>query len=148
MAKKYIVLLSLEERGELGTLVRTGKAAAHKRSHAQILLQADMSEGGSGWTDEQISQGLGVSVRTVEHVRQRLVEKGLESALNRAKPSGVKPRRLDGEREAHLVALACGAAPEGRSRWTLRLLADQMVALEQVESVSHETIRQTLKKRD
>lgn len=146
MAKKYIVRLSLAERAALQSLVSTGKAAAYQRLHAQILLQSDIGEGGPGWKDAQISEALGVTVRTVENVRERLVEKGLDAAIHRAKPSGVKPRRLDGEQEAHLIALTCGAQPAGRSRWTLRLLADQMVALEYVESVSHETIRQTLKK--
>lgn len=146
MAKKYIVRLSSEERSALNSLVKTGKAAAYKRLHAQILLQSDVGEGGPGWKDVQMSEALGVTVRTVETVRQRLVEQGLEAALNRAKPIGVKPRRLDGEQEAHLVALACSEPPAGNLRWTLRLLADHMVELDYVERVSHETIRQTLKK--
>jgi transposase len=101
---------------------------------------------GEKWLDSKISEAFGVSTRTVERVRERLVQQGLESALNRATPIRVKGRTIDGENEAHLIALACGEAPEGRSRWTLRLLGQQMVELGYVESVSHETIRQTLKK--
>ena len=105
-----------------------------------------MSELGEKWLDSQISEAFGISTRTVERVRERLVQEGLESALNRAKSIRVKRRVIDGEKEAHLIALACGDAPDGRSRWTLRLLGQHMVELGHVESVSHETIRQTLKK--
>lgn len=146
MAKKYIVRLTDDERTYLESLIHTGKVAAHKRLHAEILLKADISELGGKWLDNEISEAFGVSTRTVERVRERLVQKGLESALNRATPSRVKSRAIDGENEAHLIALSCGEPPEGRSRWTLRLLGQQMVELGYVESVSHETIRQTLKK--
>ena len=146
MAKKYIVRLSEEERSELTALVKTGKAAAHKRLHAQILLHADVSEAGSDWKDAQISHACGVSTRTVERVRERLVEQGLEAALNRAAKSAHRARKLDGEGEAHLVALVCSDPPEGRNRWTLRLLADQLVELGEVETISLECVRQTLKK--
>ena len=101
---------------------------------------------GEKWQDSQISEAFGISARTVERIRERLVQEGLESALNRAKPIRVKSRVIDGEKEAHLVALACADAPDGRSRWTLRLLGQHRVELGHVESVSHETIRQTLKK--
>lgn len=146
MAKKYIVRLTEAERTYLESLIDTGKVAAYKRLHAEILLKADMSELGEKWRDSQISEAFGVSTRTVERVRERLVQQGLESALNRAEPSRVKSRTIDGENEAHLIALSCGEPPEGRSRWTLRLPGQQMVELGYVESVSHETIRQTLKK--
>lgn len=146
MAKKYIVRLSEDERTELKNLVRIGKVAAHKRLHAEILLKADVSDLGDQWQDQAISNAFGISTRTVERVRERLVKEGLEAALNRAKSNRVKSRVIDGENEAHLIALACGDAPDGRSRWTLRLLGQQMVKLGYVESVSHETIRQTLKK--
>lgn len=146
MAKKYMVRLSEAERTELLGLVKTGKVAAHKRLHAQILLHADVSEGREGWNDEHISQACSVSVRTVERVRQRLVEQGLEAALNRAPKSRHRGRKLDGQGEAHLVALMCSDPPEGRNRWTLQLLADQLVALEQVDEISIECVRQTLKK--
>jgi len=146
VAKKYIVRLSETERGELSALVKTGKVAAYKRLHAQILLHADVGGARQGWTDEHISQACGVSRRTVERVRQRLVEQGLEAALNRAPKSGHRARRLDGEGEAHLVALMCGEPPEGRNRWTLQLLSDRLVELGQVETISLECVRQTLKK--
>jgi len=146
VAKKYIVRLTEDERTYLESLIHTGKVAAHKRLHAEILLKADSSELGGKWLDTQISEAFGVSTRTVERVRERLVQQGLESALNRAEPSRVKSRTIDGENEAHLIALTCGEPPEGRSRWTLRLLGQHMVELGYVESVSHETIRQTLKK--
>ena len=146
MAKKYIVRLTEAERTDLEGLIHKGKVAAHKRLHAEILLKADISELGEKWLDIQISQAFGISTRTVERVRERLVQEGLESALNRAKPIRVKSRVIDGEKEAHLVALACADAPDGRSRWTLRLFGQHRVELGHVESVSHETIRQTLKK--
>ena len=146
MAKKYIVRLSEAERGALTRLVKTGKVAAHKRLHAQILLHADVGSAHAGWNDERISQACTVSRRTVERVRQRLVEQGLEAALNRAPASRHKPAKLDGQGEAHLIALACSEPPEGRSRWTLNLLADQLVELEVVEAISGECVRQTLKK--
>ncbi len=146
MAKKYIVQLSFEERDELKDLINTGKAAAYKRKHAEILLKADISPEGDAWNDAQISQAFEVSISTIERVRQRLVEEGLEAALNRAKQTKIRNKTLDGEQEAHLVALTCSEAPEGRARWTLRLLADKMVELEYVDNVSHETVRQVLKK--
>ena len=146
MAKKYIVGLTEDERSYLESLIHTGKVAAHKRLHAEILLKADISEWGEKWLDSQISEAFGVSTRTIERVRERLVQQGLESALNRAEPSRVKSRTIDGENEAHLIALSCGEPPEGRSRWTLRLLGQHMVELGYVENVSHETIRQALKK--
>jgi transposase len=144
--KKYIVRLTADERINLEKLIHTGKEAAYKRLHAQILLKADTSELGENWSDAKISEAFDVSTRTVERVRERLVEQGLESALNKAKQSRIKKRVIDGESEAHLIALTCGEPPEGYSRWTLRLLGQHMVELGYVESVSHETIRQTLKK--
>lgn len=144
--KRYIVRLSLEERETLEQLVNRGKVAAYKRRHAQILLKADVGENGSSWTDHQISKAFNVSSRTVERVRQRLVENGMDAALSRAKQKRHRSPSLDGEGEAHLVALACQEPPAGRARWTLRLLADRMVELEYVDSLSHETVRQTLKK--
>lgn len=146
MAKKYIVRLSSEERKELANIVSKGKAAGHKRLHAQVLLKADISEEGSCWTDVAISNAFDITVRTIENIRQRLVQKALEAAINRSKRSGTKSTKLDGEQEAHLVALTCSEPPEGQARWSLRLLADQMVELNYVDEVSHETIRQTLKK--
>lgn len=146
MKKKYIVRLTEDERKYLDDIIHKGKASAHKRLHAHILLKADISESGDKWQDGQISKAFDISTRTVERVRERLVEEGLESALNRAKREPARRRVIDGEKEAHLIALACGDAPEGYSRWTLRLLGEKMVELGHVESVSHETIRQALKK--
>ncbi len=144
--KKYIVRLTEAERSTLESLIHKGKEAAYKRLHAEILLKADISEDGGKWTDKQISEAFGVSPRTVERVRERLVQQGLEAALNRAKSTRVKSRRIDGEKEAHLIALTCSEPPEGYSRWTLRLLGQTLVELGHVDGVSPETIRQTLKK--
>jgi len=146
LAKKYIVRLTKDEGTYLESMIYKGKVAAHKRLHAGILLKADISELGAKWLDSQISEAFGISTCTVERVRERFVQEGIESALNRAKPIRAKNRIIDGEKEAHLLALACGDAPDGRSRWTLGLLGQHMVELGHVESVSHETIRQTLKK--
>ena len=145
--KKYIIRLSEEERTQLAALVNKGKVAARKRLHAQVLLKADVSAAGAGWTDQQIVEALGVGERTVQALRQRCVEEGLEAALERKKQC--RPSRqkvLDGAKEAQLVALCCGKVPAGQVRWTLRLLADELVRLEIVDSVSHETVRQALKK--
>ena len=146
-AKKYLVELTDVERDELTVLVNRGKAAAYKRKHAEILLKADQGIHGSGWPDQRIADAFDVGLRTVERVRQRLVEKGLTSAIERAKQKNRKAPKLDGEQEAHLIALACQEEPPaGRARWTLRLLAEQMVALDYVDSLSHETVRRVLKK--
>jgi transposase len=109
-------------------------------------LQADESGEGPRWTDERIAEGLGVSVRTIEHVRRELVEEGLEASLERRRPRRVYERRLDGAKEAKLVAVCCSKPPEGRKRWTLRLLADRLVELKVVDSISYETVRRTLQK--
>jgi transposase len=147
MNKRYIVRLTEEERAGLMKLVSTGKVAARKRLHAQILLKADIGPSGAGWTDAQIAAGLDVGEAMIQAVRKRLVEDGLEAAVNRkvqCRPS--RQRILDGEKEAKLVALCCGKVPAGQARWTLRLLADELVRLEIVDEVSHETVRQALKK--
>jgi len=146
MKKKYIVTLTEAERQMLQAMLSRGKAAARKLMHARILLKADASSGGSAWNDDQIADGLEVGRATVERVRKQFVEEGLEAALARRKPRRQYRRRLDGDAEAHLVALACQKPPEGRSRWTLRLLADRMVELEYVEQLSYQTVRRTLKK--
>lgn len=145
--KKYIVLLEVEERMDLQRLVKTGKVAAYKRQRAQILLKADVGPEGPGWTDQEIADLLDIGRRTVERARQSLVERGLPAALERIPRKRSKKPRLDGEQEAYLIALTCGQPPAGRSRWTLKLLAEQMVALEYVDSVCPETVRKVLKKR-
>lgn len=144
--KKYIVALEPEERQELERLTTKGKAAAYKINHARILLKADVNQAEGGWGDAAISQALDISVSTIERVRRRLVEQGLEAAVNRKPQEQRKAKRLDGEGEAQLIAIACSEAPEGRTHWSLRLLAERMVELQYVETVSHETVRQTLKK--
>jgi transposase len=146
MAKRYRVTLTAEERGELGRMIARGKADARKLAHARVLLQADEAEGGPARVDGDVASALDVSVRTVERVRQRFVEQGLAAALLPKPSPRLYGRKLDGEQEAHLLALACAAPPEGKARWSLRLLAERMVALEQVDTLSHETVRQTLKK--
>lgn len=145
--KKYKVTLTAEERQLLHDLVTTGKAAAKKLAHARILLKADAAPAGPAWLDQPIADAVEVSVATVERVRQRFVEQGLDAALNR-KPRerpGREPK-LDGRAEARLIAVACSAPPEGRKEWTMRLLADKLVELEAVDSISDETVRRALKK--
>ena len=145
--KRYVVELTAEEQEELVQLVSKGKAAARKITHARVLLQANESKNGSAWTDNQISDAFGIHTNTIHDIRRRFVEDGLEAALVRKKQE--RPSRkciVDGEIEAHLIALRCGKPPQGKGRWNLRLLADRLVELEIVPSISHETVRQTLKK--
>ncbi len=146
MKKKYIVTLMDEERRMLQEMLSRGKAAARKLTHARILLKADAAAGGPAWEDQSIAEALEVGRATVERVRKEFVEEGLEAALERRKSRRVYARKLDGDGEAHLVALACQEPPEGRSRWTLRLLAERMVQLEYVDQISYQTVRRTLKK--
>ncbi len=145
--KKYKVTLTAEEREQLQGLIAAGKAAARKLTHARILLKADAAAGGPAWTDERIAEAVEVSVATVERLRQRFVERGLEATLGRKQPSRPsRERKLDGRAEARLLALACSAPPEGRQGWTLRLLADRLVELDIVDTICHETVRRVLKK--
>lgn len=146
MEKRYRVTLTVQERHELQKLISTGKAAAAKLTRARVLLLADQADGGPAKADAEIVEALGCGRATVERLRKRFVEEGLELTLQPAPAKRVYQRRLDGKAEAQLVALACGTPPEGRARWTLRLFADQLVALEYVEKISHETVRRTLKK--
>lgn len=147
MKKKYLVKLTETERQDLEKLVYKGKAAAYRRTHAQILLCADEGRHGPGLLDSEVADRVGVNERTVSRLRQRCVEEGLEAALERKPRAREKSRVLDGDGEAHLVALMCGTPPSGQSRWTLQLLANRLVELNIVESISHETVRQVLKKR-
>ncbi len=147
MAKRYRVTLTQAEREELGRLLAKGKADVRRLKHAQILLNADESDGGLAWADGRIAEAVGCGTATVERVRRRFVEDGLELALSPYRtPRREYRTKLDGEQEAKLIATACGAAPDGRTRWTLRLLADRLVELNVVDSISHETVRQALKK--
>lgn len=137
--KKYRVTLTLDERRSLSDLIHAGKASALKLAHARILLKADQADGGPAWEDQRIADAVEVSVATVERVRQRFVELGLEAALVRKpqdRPS--RERKLDGAAEARLIALACSQAPAGRKSWTLRMLADKLVELEIVDAICPE----------
>jgi len=145
MVKRYIVRLTEDERKGLKALVSKGRASARKIARAQVLLKVDAD--GSNWTDEQAAEAFGMRANTVRDIRQRFVEEGLERALDRKQPADPPRRRkLDGAGEARLIAMACGEPPEGRARWTLKLLAGQLVELAIVDGISHETVRQTLKK--
>ena len=145
--KKYVVRLSAEERGQLDALIRKGKSSAQRLMKARILLKADVSEDGEGWSDSRIVEALETSATTVYRTRQQLVEEGLEAVLSRKKPS--RPSVLpifDGEKEAKLIALACSEPPKGRTRWTLRMLENKVVELDIVERASDSTIGRVLKK--
>jgi transposase len=147
MKKVFIVRLTETERSELETLVRKGKASALSIARARILLKADQGKDGEARTDAQIAEALSVAPKTVFNVRRRWVEEGLEAALRRKKQASPSRRRkLDGKAEAKLVATCCGPVPQGRARWTLRMLADKLVELQVVPSISPETVRGTLKK--
>ncbi len=147
MYQKYFVKLTSEERQRLEKLVSSGSAPARKLQRARILLKSDCSEGGPNWSYKAICDAFDVNAMTVTNIRKAFVEGGVEKVLNRKKPEREYQHSLDGNAEAHLIALACGAAPDGYERWSLRLLQDRFVKLEIVSSVSHETIRTTLKKR-
>ena len=145
--KKYIVTLAADERQTLLDLIAAGKAAAMKLAHARILLKADAAEGGPAWPDRRIAEALEVSDATVERVRQRFVEQGLEAALARkAQERPSRQKTLDGRAEARLIALACSAPPDGKAVWTMQMLADKLVELEIVTAVCDETVRRSLKK--
>ncbi|MHC5057583.1 MAG: helix-turn-helix domain-containing protein [Planctomycetota bacterium] len=143
--KKYVVRLTEEERRELRAMVKKGRVVAYKIKHANILLKADAD--GPGWTDVRIAEAFGCHPRTVENVRRRIVMQGLDAAVARKKqehPS--RERKLDGQGEARLVTIACSEAPDGRDRWTLQLMADELVRLRVVDTISDQTVRRTLKK--
>ena len=143
--KKYFVRLSPAERGELEAIVNTGTRAAYKRVHAQILLLSDQSDAGPSLSDSKVANQVGKTVRTVENVRKRLVVHGLEAALERDKREPKEPK-FDGAQQARIIATACSRPPEGRAKWTLRLLADKVVELEIVPSISKDGVRAVLKK--
>ena len=146
MAYPYRVILSEDQRAELRGLIGAGTAPARLLTRARILLKANHGEGGAGWADAAIAGALDVNPSTVLRVRRQFVREGLAATLERKRPDRVSARALDGAQEARLVALACAEAPDGADRWSLRLLADELVRLEVVETISHETVRQTLKK--
>jgi poly-gamma-glutamate capsule biosynthesis protein CapA/YwtB (metallophosphatase superfamily) len=145
--KKYVVRLTAEERERLDGLIRSGKSSAQLLTKARILLKADVSEAGAGWTDSAISAALDTSINNIGRTRQQLVEEGFEATLTRKyNPNSARPRIFDGAAEAKLIALACSSAPEGFARWTLRLLEEKVVELNIVEKASDNTIGRTLKK--
>ena len=145
--KKYVVRLSEEERDRLEEFVSKGKPAAHLATRARILLKADVSEAGEGWSDSRIAEALDTGLATVERTRKQLVEEGLEAVLSRKyNPKSTRPRIFDGEAEAKLIALTCGPVPEGFAKWSLRLLEEKVVELNIVEKASDNTIGRTLKK--
>jgi transposase len=144
--KRYVVELTSEERKQLKRLINSGKAAAYKQRHARIMLLADEGAGSEHMTDGQIAKAVSCGVATIVRLRRRFVEEGIEAALKRHKSARKYERKLDGDGEAHLIALACGKPPDGYKRWTLRLLAGRMVELEYVDSLSYQTVRRTLKK--
>lgn len=146
MKKKYRVILTEARRAELKQLIAAGTAPARKLTHARILLKADQSAEGPGWADERIAEAVETSQPTISRVRRQYVEEGLEAALDRRAPRREYRRKLDGEQEARLVALACSAPPEGYARWSLRLLADKVVELEIAPEVSYQTVGRILKR--
>ncbi len=145
--KKYVVKLSQEERERLGAMLSSGRRSTQTLTKARILLKADASEAGEGWTDGEISAALDTCVNTVGNARRQFVEEGFEATLARKyNPNSARPRIFDGGAEAKLIALACSPAPEGFARWSLRLLEEKVVELNIVEKASDNTIGRTLKK--
>jgi hypothetical protein len=145
-AKRYKVSLTQEEREELTALVNKGQGQARRLRRARILLMADEAQEGGGFKDADIAKALNAQVRTVERTRQKCVQEGIEAALNHTRPTKSRRKVLDGAAEARLVQLACSQAPDGRESWSMQLLADKLIQLEVVETVSCETVRTTLKK--
>ena len=145
-AKRYPVLLEKDQRETLMTLISSGRESARKLTRARILLKADENQDGPPYTDKQIREALEVSLSTIERTRKTFALEGLTAALTPKKRSHAPRQKFDGQTEAHLVALTCSDPPEGYARWTLRLLADKMVELEHFTSLSHESVRQVLKK--
>ena len=143
---KYVVRLTAADRQELERMARSGRHPARTLVHARILLKADAAKGSPGWDDAAIAEALDCGTRTVARVRKKYAAGGLDVALHRKKPTGRQYRKLDGDQEARLVAIACSAPPAGKARWTLKMLADRLVELEVVDAVSDETVRRTLKK--
>lgn len=147
MKKRYVVRLTSEARTRLEGLIKRGREAAYRRRHAEVLLLVDEGTHGPNKTDREVADRIGFTWRTVEQIRERCVTEGLDLTLERKKCSRERLQRLDGEGEARLISLACSDAPKGHARWTLHLLADKLVELEVVDSISHECVRQVLKKR-
>lgn len=146
MRKMYIVELTSKKRNGLETVINSDRMAAHKRKHAQMLLKADQGSCGPGWSDMKIADAFDCHRTTVENLRKRFVEHGLDKAMAHGNRGSYRAKKFDGVAEAHLIATACSSAPEGRNRWTIRLLADEMVSLGIVDSCGKTTVHSTLKK--
>ena len=146
MKKRYVVKLTSDERDRLESLINRGREATYRRRHAQVLLLVDEGAHGPGLFDKDAAERTGFTWRTVEQIRERCVTEGLTAALERKKRSRSRTQKLDGEGEARLISLACRAAPAGYARWTLHMLANQLIELNVVESISHECVSQVLKK--
>jgi len=145
--KKYFIRLTSEERDSLTKLVSGGRGPARMFTRARVLLKADQGSHGPAWQDEKISEAFDVTVQTIERIRKQFIEEGMDAVLSRHEyKQKVSRKKIDGNVEAHLIALSCSEPPQGRARWTLRLLADSIVELGYVDSISYEAIRQTLKK--
>ncbi len=145
-AKIYKVTLTEAERTELTEMVNKGKGQARRMRRARIILMADEAQENGGWKDREIAKALKAHIRTVERIREKCVQQGLEAALNHTRPKKTRGKVMDGEAEAHLVQIACTEAPDGHEKWSLQMLADRMIELEVVETVSRESVRTTLKK--
>ena len=146
LKEKYVVRLTAAQRRELERMARSGERSARMLVRARILLKADAADGGPAWDDASTAEALDCGARTVARVRKKFAQGGLDLALHRKKPTGRQYRKLDGDQEARLVAIACSAPPAGRARWTLKMLADRLVELEVVDRICDETVRRTLKK--
>ena len=146
MKPKHRVYLSELQRQELSKRITSGHGSARELTHIRIILKSDEGPGGPAWRDEEVARALEVSIATIERVRRRFVADGLAAAVRRKRPAREYRRALDGEAEAHLVALSCSKPPKGRTRWSMRLLANRLVELHVVEAVSDETVRRVLKK--
>jgi hypothetical protein len=144
--KKYIVELTTEDRCKLTSIIDVDRMAAHKRRHARMLLKADQGPDGPAWTDARIAEAFDAKLLAVQRLRQRLVERGFDAALEHGNRGRFRAKALDGQAEAHIIAMACGKPPAGRTRWTFRLLADQAVALGIVDSCSKSSVHRALKK--
>ena len=144
--KKHIVKLTSEERNTLTAIIQAERMAAHKRRHARILLKADQGNEGPGWKDADIANAFDCTIKSVERLRKQLVGCGLAAVMEHGNRGSYRIKKFDGVAEAHLIATACSSAPEGRNRWTVRLLADEMVSLGIVDSCGKTTVHNTLKK--